>query len=265
MKHLAYAQKVVAGLATAALLFSSAGPALALSQSEAKDQWIQAQKLRLEADATYRQAILDYQQDKTPENDKKVIDSAKAVLDAALDEAEAWLKWKQLEAQEDSRVPADIKANINADVEKNLAKIVTLRADVAGIENRLQAAAVFLKIVGSYAGLLADVARNTGAMWSYIGTTLTASAEEFEAKLRTAASGIADNAEILAKLDAAKSDIGTAKSKIALAKTAYENVKLPGIPLVKFAEGNAYLRQARVNLINAQVQLAYVLRLISAK
>lgn len=255
---------MIAGIATVALLFSFAAPAFAHTQSEAKAEWIQAQQSRLTADADYRQAVLDYQKDKTPENDQKVIDTAKIVLAAALDEAEAWLIWKRIEAREDSRVPSDIKANIDADVEKNLATIETLRADVAGIQNRLQAGAVFLKIVGSYAGLLADVARNTGAMWSYIGNSLAASASDFEAKLRTAAAGIEDNADILAKLDAAKAEIAAAKSSIGIAEAAYKNVRLPGTPLVKFAEGNAYLRQARANLVNAQAQLAYAFRLISS-
>lgn len=255
---------MIAGMATVALLFSFAAAALAFTQSEAKAQWIQAQQLRLQADADYRQSVLDYQQDKTPENDKKVVDAAKIVLTSALDEAGAWLKWKQIEAREDSRVPSDIKENIDADVEKNLATIETLRTDVADIQNRLQAGAVFLKIVGSYAGLLTDVARNTGAMWSFIGSSLAASATDFEAKLRASAAGIEDNTDILAKLDAAKAEIATAKSKIGIAGTAYKNVRLPGTPFVKFAEGNAYLRQARANLINAQVQLEYAFRLIAS-
>ena len=115
---------------------------------------------------------MDYKKDKTPENDQRVIDAAKTVLNDALDEAEAWLKWKQLEADDNIDVPEGIKNNVDSDVEANLAKIDGFRADVAGIENRLQVIGVFLKIVGGYTGLLTDVARNSGAMWVYIGEQL---------------------------------------------------------------------------------------------
>ena len=258
-------KKIIATLVLVTSMATNALPALAESQNELRQTWLNAKKIRLEADAAYRQAQLDYKKDKTLENDQRVIDAAKTVLNDALDEAEAWLKWKQLEADDNIDVPEGIKNNVDSDVEANLAKIDGFRADVAGIENRLQVIGVFLKIVGGYTGLLTDVARNSGAMWVHIGEQLAKKVSEYEAKLRAAASVMTDNAEALAKLDVVKKEVATAKGKIELAKTAYENVRLTGTPLIKFAEGNAHLRQAKVNLINAQIQLNSVFNLIISK
>ncbi len=258
-------KKITALLVLVTSLVANTLPALAENPNEMRQEWINAKKIRLEADAAYRQAQLDYKKNNTPENDRRVIDAAKAVLNDALDEAEAWLKWKRLEANENSDVPENIKNNIDDDVDTNLAKIEGFRTDVEGIENRLQVIGVFLKIIAGYTGLLTDVARNSGAMWVYIGEQLANKVSEYEAKLRAAASGIADNSEALAKLDAVKDEVSAATKKIELAKIAYEKVRLPGTPLIKFAEANAYLRQAKTNLINAQVQLNNVFNLLINK
>jgi hypothetical protein len=102
-------------------------------------------------------------------------------------------------------------------------------------------------------------------MWVYIGEGLATKVSDYEAKLRTAAAGMSDNTEALAKLDVVKDEVAAAKRKIELAKTAYGKVRLPGTPLIKFAEANAYLRQAKTNLINAQVQLNNVFNLIMSQ
>ncbi|OGL74328.1 hypothetical protein A3E39_04675 [Candidatus Uhrbacteria bacterium RIFCSPHIGHO2_12_FULL_60_25] len=248
-------KKIIAGFTTVVLAFTIAAPVFALSQSGAKDAWVQAQQVRLGADAAYRQAQLDYSKDKSPAEEQKLIDAAKALMNAALDEARAWLEWKRIESSEDARVPSDIKENINTDVENNLEKISGFRADVAGVTTRAETFVVFLKIVGGYAGLLADVARNTGAMWSSIGSQLVARAEDFEAKLRAVA---ADRPDLIPKLDIARSEVALAKSKVAMAKAAYLLVKLPGTPLIKFSEGNGYLREAQLNLVQAQIQMQSV-------
>ncbi|MBU0540647.1 hypothetical protein KKF59_03450 [Patescibacteria group bacterium] len=258
-------KKIIAVLTLVASLSANTLPALAATPSELRQVWLDAKQVRLDADAEYRQAQLDYKKDKTPENDQRVIDTAKTVLNDALDEAEAWLKWKRLEADENPRVPADLKSNVDNDVDANLAKIDGFRTDVAGIENRLQVAVVFLKIVGGHTSLLTDVARNSGAMWVYIGEQLASKVSDYETKLRTAAADMSDNTEALAKLDVVKNELAAANKKIALAKTAYEKVRLPGTPLRKFAEANAYLRQAKTNLINAQVQLNHVFSLITSQ
>lgn len=258
-------KRIISFLTGAAMLFAFAGPVFALTQGEAKNAWIDARSATAAADGVYKQAQLDYQANKTPENEQKVVDSAKTLLNDALDEAGSWLVWKRLEAQEDSRVPADIKTNIENDVAKNLAKIDGLHAEVNAITNRGEVLVVFLKIAGAYVELLADVARNTGAMWSHIGDDLVVLVEGYEIKLRTSVTAMPDNTELLAKLDSAKTEIASAKTNIASAKSSYELVKLPGTPLIKFAEGNSYLRTAQLNLINAQSQLDQVYKTIIAQ
>lgn len=244
----------------ASLMFQ-VGLASALTSGEAKQAWLSAMQARISSDAAYKQAQLDYAGNKTPENDQKVIDTAKAVLDAALTEAESWLNWKNQEAKE-SDASAELKTNIETDVNKNLAKITTLREDVARIKTRLDVAGVFLKMIGSYVELLTDVARNTGAVWVYMGNQIADRTADHEIKLRTTAGGMVNNTAILAKLDIAKSEITLARTQINAAETSYKLVVLPGTPLVKFAEGNSYLRQARVNLLAAAGQLQDAFNLI---
>jgi len=244
----------------ASLIFQ-VGLASALTPGEARQDWLSAMQARISADAAYKQAQLNYTADKTPENDQKVIDTAKTVLNTALDEAEAWLVWKNQEAKA-SDVPAELKASIATDVQRNLDKITTLRGDVARIKTRVDVAGVFLKMIGAYVELLADVARNTGAVWVYTGNQIADRTADYEIKLRTTANGLVDNAEILAKLDIAKSEITLARTQINAAETAYKQVVLPGTPLVKFSEGNSYLRQARINLSAAAGQLQTAFNLI---
>ncbi len=244
----------------ASLLFQ-VGIASALTSSEGKQAWLSAMQARISADAAYKQAQLNWASDKTPENDQKVIDAAKTVLNAALDEAKAWLEWKEQEAKE-SDAPRELKRDIENDVSKNLAKIETLREDVERIKTRVDVAGVFLKMVGSYVELLADVARNTGAMWVEFGNRIADRTADYEIKLRTTANGLVDNKDIIAKLDVAKSQIDLARTQINAAETSYKKVVIPGTPLVKFAEGNSYLRQAKINLQAASEQLREAFNLI---
>jgi len=237
-------------------------PVLALTVSEARQDWLDAKQVRVSAAAEHNQAKLDYAVDKTPENQQRVIDTAKDLFDVVLDEVEAWLVWKEVEAETDPRVPQDIKDDIAADVATNLAKIADLRIEVDGIENQFQVGVVFLKMIGSYIELLADVARNTGAMWAYIGDSILDVADGYEAKLRQAADQLSNNSEIIAKLDLAQSDLAEARGNVDKAEVAYGLVKLPGTPLIKFAEGNDYLRVAKTNLTSAQAQLVQAFNLI---
>lgn len=225
----------------------------ALTSSEAKQEWLDAKEYSLDVQEEHRDAKLDYAVNKTDENQQLVIDTGKIVLHAALDEAEAWLVWKNLEAEEDSRVPDEIKESIQEAVDTNIAKIDALRDDVDGIETQLELGLVFLKMIGEYFELLADVARNTGYMWVHIGNTLLDTTEEYEAKLRDAAG---DNEDVLELLDQAASELETARENVEDANGAYGEVVLPGTPLLKFSEGNTYLRAAKLNLVAAQGYLA---------
>jgi len=233
----------------------------AASAEDARQTWQNAIAARLSADVAYKQATEKYQKDKTPENDAGVIDAAKAALRSVLNEAEAWLNWKNAEAQANPYASDEIKQNIGADVNKNLAKISGLRQEVDAIDNRIEVATVFIKIAGSYVELLADVARNTGAVWVEWGNKLIATAESLEAKLREAAT---DNTPALAALDKAKTELTESREHANEAAAAYKLVTLPGTPLIKFAEGNKHLRLARLNLLTAQEYLAEAWRLIAA-
>jgi hypothetical protein len=246
--------KKITVLILALFLFSVISVA-ALTSEEAKQNWLDAKQKTTQANADYKQAQLDYAKDPSEANNKKVIDSAKTVMNDALDEAEAWLNWKNIEAKENSDVPKDIKEKIENDVNANLGKIADLRKDVDGVSTRAQAGGVFLKMVGKYVELLTDVARDTGYMWVHIANTNADKIDDYEAKLRDSASG---NADLIAKLDIAKAELETARSKINMAEKAYDNVKLPGTPFIKFAEGNGYLNQARANMINSYLQLEFV-------
>ena len=101
----------------------------------------------------------------------------------------------------------------------------------------------------------------TGNVWAHILTVRADTTEAFEQELRTAAEGISDNDAIIAKLDLARSDIESARTNISNAETEYDQVVIPGTPLVKFANGNSYLRIARGDLITAHGYLnqAYIL------
>ena len=172
-------------------------------------------------------------------------------MNAALDEAEAWLNWKKAEAEENVDVPDDLKNTIKSDINTNLEKVDGLRADVANIKNQLELGLTFLKMIGKYGELLTDVARDTGKIFVYKGNLHLDTAEDYEAKLRAEAEKISSNGAIIEKLDMAKDSIEEARSNVDKAESSYNQVVLPGTPFIKFAEGNDYMRVARTNLISA--------------
>jgi len=70
----------------------------ALSASEARQEWKDLKEASREKKETHQEAKVDFSLDKTDENRQRVVDTGKDVLHAALDEAEAWLVWKDIEA-----------------------------------------------------------------------------------------------------------------------------------------------------------------------
>jgi len=242
------------------LLLLSTALVSAMTASEAKQEWKDKKQVSLELQKTHREAKAKWAGDKSPGNDKEVVDTGKEVLDGALDEVEAWLEWKRLEARENDEVPADIKENIENDVDANMAKIGELRGDVDSIENQLGLGLVFLKMIGKYTELLADVARNSGDMWAYMSRNRVQTIEEYEMKLRESAG---DNEDVIAKLDMAREELQKAEGHVDEADGSYGMVKIPGQPLIKFAEGNTHLRAARLNMLSAHGYLneAYALML----
>lgn len=257
-------KKISMAIIFAALLLLQIFSVCALTGSEARQEWLDAKQLSKEKQEVHLNAKLDFAANKSEEKRQRIVDTGKDVLNAALDEAEAWLVWKRIEAEENSEVPEDIKQTINSDVEANLAKISALRTDVTGVDNQLELGIVFLKMVGKYFELLSDVARNSGAMWVHIGNTQADKIENYEAKLREAAENIDNNDNILKLLDNAHAELEIARRNIDNAKLTYEQVRLPGTPLIKFAEGNNYLRAARSNLLAASLYLNQAFTAISA-
>jgi hypothetical protein len=225
---------------------------VALTASDAKQDWYEAREVSREAQEEHRAAKVAWAADKTPEKNQQVVDTGKAVLYAALDEAEAWLLWKNCEAAENPELPGDLVQAIDEDVESNLAKIDLLRDEVAGIENQFELGVVTLKMIGKYVELLTDVARDTGLIWVHVMSVHAETAGTYEEQLRTAAEGMADNTEIIATLDLARAEIRTAEQNIDAAQAEYDQVRLPGTPFVRFSNGNNYLQIARGNLLVAQ-------------
>ncbi|MBU2561443.1 MAG: hypothetical protein KKD17_04030 [Nanoarchaeota archaeon] len=231
----------------------------AMTAGEAKNAWLTTKRHSVDMQDQHREAKLAFAGDKSEENRQAVVDTGKAVLYAALDEAEAWLAWKKLEAQENPEVPPDVLESIENDVEANLDKIAELRTDVDAVENQVQLGLVWLKMLGKYFELVSDVARNSGAMWVHIADTKADTIEDYEAKLRETAEE-AGNEAALSHLDDARSELEIARRNIDNAESTYKLVKIPGTPVLKFAEGNNYLRAAQANLINAHMHLDFAYR-----
>ena len=239
-----------------ALLLVQVVAVSALTAGEAKDDWLDLKEERMELDAVHKSAKLDYAADKTSENAEAVVDTGKDLLNTALDEAEAWLVWKEIEAEEDDRVPQHMKNVVSEDVNKNIEKIGVLREDVDAVTNQFELGVVAIKMIGKYFELLADVARDTGLMWVHIGTSQADKIADYEEKLRETAEEIGDE-EAIEHLDRALDELKIAKRNIENAEDTYDLVRMPGTPLVKFAEGNNYLRAARSNLLAANMHLGH--------
>lgn len=238
-----------------AILLMQSVAVSALTESDAKQAWKDAKQVSKEKQEIHRDAKIKFAGDKSEENRQEVVDTGKETLHAALDEVEAWLIWKDLEAEENPDLPDDLKETISEDVDTNLAKIDELRTDVDGVSNQLELGIVFLKMVGKYLELLTDVARDSGRIYVHIADTYIDTAEEYESKLRVEAEKMDNNDAIIEKLDMAKSDIIEAKRNVNQAESSYEQVVLPGTPLIKFSEGNNYLRVAKTNLLSAHSNL----------
>ncbi len=229
-----------------------------MSASEAKESWLETKEHSLDMKEQHREAKLAFAADKSEENRRAVVDTGKAALHAALEEAEAWLVWKKLEARENPEVPDHIQDAIEQDVEANLEKIDELRVDVDNIENQLELGLVWLKMVGKYFELVADVARNSGMLWVHIANEKADTIEDYADQLQETAEE-ADDQDALEEVEEALDELEVARRNINNAEDVYDKVRIPGTPLIKFAEGNNYLRAARSNLFAAHrhLDLAY--------
>jgi hypothetical protein len=233
---------------------------IALSSSEAKQIWFEARQVSREAQEEHRTAKIDWAVNKSDENNLKVIETGKIVLHAALDEVEAWLTWRNLEVEENVEIPIELKKAIQSDVALNIDKIEDLRIEIDEVGTQFELAIVFLKMVGKYFELLADVARNTGLVWVHIANTYYERIEDYESQLREAAETLTNNEEIIEKLDKAVSELESAGINLEQAKESYEKVVIPGTPLVEFSNGNNYMRLAKNNLLTALSNLNQAFR-----
>jgi len=233
----------------------------ALSADEARLTWLDAKGHTAQAIITHEDAKLQRAANNTPENRQAVVDTGKVLQYAMLDEAQAWLTWKNLSVQEDPLVSDELKQTISADVQTNFDKITELRGEVDNVTNEFELGVVSLKMIGKYVELLTDVARNVGLIWAHTATVYADRIDDFQARLRTTAQSVNASQDVLAKLDAATSEVQTARTNIGRAEAAYNLVVLPGNPFLKFAEGNSYLRAAQANMLVAVADLnqAYVM------
>ncbi|MFC1732034.1 hypothetical protein ACFL6I_17085 [candidate division KSB1 bacterium] len=252
MKKILYSVLVFVLLLAAAVCVSA-------DASDARQDWLDAKEVTKEKKAAHQEARLEFQADNTPENREKVVDTGKEFQHSILDEAEAWLDWKETEAEENERIPDDLRDRIIDDIATNKEKINDLRAEVDAVTNQAQLGAVSLKMIGKYFELLTDVSRNTGLAWVHVANTHADKLEEFEGKLRDAAG---DNEEAIEKLDAAMEDIEDARENIDKAEDAYESIEIGKQPFLKQREGNMYLRDARQNMLAAHANLRLAFRLI---
>ncbi|MBW3016968.1 hypothetical protein KY316_01230 [Candidatus Woesearchaeota archaeon] len=233
----------------------------AITSAEAKQRWFEAKRDSRDAQGEYFQAKLQFAGNKSNDNRQAVVDSGKERLHAALNEAEAWLVWKDAEADENPFISEDLRDTIKDDVSKNLQKVEALREEVNGVTNQVELGVVFLKMAGKYVELLTDAARDSGKILVFAANEHLEAAEQIEEKVREMAQN-AGNAAALAELDNAKEDLDDARSNIDKAEAAYNDVVLPGTPLMKFQEGNAYMRAAKEELRSAQRNIRQAYRRI---
>jgi len=238
----------------------------ALTSSEAKQAWIEAKNASREAQQAYVQANIKWAANKTKENEQALIDSGKKALQAALNEAEAWLIWVRLTVKENPEVPAELKERIQNDVDDNLETVGELRGEVAQVRTRAELTLVFLRMVGKYFELVADVARNTGLVWVHIANTYANTIENYEDEMRKAAEGLDNNGAIIEELNKTVEELKNARANIDLAESEYMQVQIPGNPLLRFSSGNQYLRIARNKLLLAisHLRKAYQLLMVAS-
>lgn len=251
--------------ASALILLVLLMPIFSATASDARNNWKGVKENNKALNLAYKEAQQTYQTDNTLENEQALIDAGKDVLNGALNEVEAWLRWQKLKSDEDSNVPNDLKNVVEEDVNKNIIKINDLRAEVDGVTTRIELGIVWIKMVGKYFELITDVARDSGKAWVVIANKRADKIQEFEEKLRNAAENIDDNSAIIQELDDAKAELEKARENINNAETAYNEVNIGGKPLIKFSEGNQYINSARLNLLDANINLRQAFKEILQK
>ena len=239
----------------------------AISSGQAKQNWVNSKQTTLNAQESYRNAHARYVGSPNEQNLQLKLSATKNTLNSVLDEVEAWLIWKEEEANENiDNVPEELINQIKTDIQINKAKIESLRVEVNAISSEPEANLVLLKMVLKYTELLTDVARNTGKLVVFRANEIIETTEKYEQSLRSEAQNFQNNVEkffFISKLNLAKASIAEAKQNVNKAEQSYELVIIGAKPLVKFHEGNQYLRTARANMISANQELKNALELMS--
>lgn len=230
--------------------------------SDARQNWVDIKAENKKLVQAHQQAKQKWHGNKSDEYNQNIVNTGKDVLNGALDEAEAWLMWKKVEAQNNNFVSNELKNRVQDDVDTNLAKIDELRTEVNGVETQLQLGITWLRMIGKYLELLTDVSRNSGLAWVEVANAHADRLDNYEGKLRAAAESMDNNAEILNKLDLVRDEIDSAKNNIDNANLVYEQVVVGGTPLIKFNEGNQYMRTARLSMMNANVNLRQAFNMV---
>jgi hypothetical protein len=241
-------QMLIATFFVTLLLFQVVSVA-ALTASQARDNWLDAKEESLEAQSRHRNTKTTYGQN-TPE----ALETGKESMHAALNEAEAWLIWKEAQANENSEIPDNLREDILADIENNKGKIKSLKAEVDAVNSQIELAATFLKMIGKYTELLTDVARNSGKIWVFVANERIKDLESYQIKLKEFAED-RDNGPALVKLNDASEKIEEAKSNIDNAEEYYNRVQIRTNPVINFHEGNKRLRFARMDMLEAHIRL----------
>jgi len=234
----------------------------ALSADGAKQEWKNARQKTIEKREIHQESKLNWQENQSEENTQAYINTGKDLLNAALDEADAWLVLKQEEIEEINNLPTELKSQIQTDIDTNRAKVEEQREKVESANTKIQVDLTALGMVVAYLELLTDVARDSGKIQVYKSNQYIETMENYEQILRTKTENIDNNQEIISLLDNAKAEIDEAKTNVLKADLAYSQVVNPGTPLIKFNEGNQYLRVAKVNMVSANAHLRQALRLI---
>ena len=234
----------------------------ALSASQAKQDWQDAKEETAKLKLIHNEAKAKWMGNKSNENVQSYVDTGKEFLQSTLNEAEAWLIWKQQEVEQDEIISEQLKIQVQEDINKNLAKIEELRGNVEGATTKVSVDLFAVGMVVGYLDLLTDVARDSGLIWveklnQYIDTI-----ESYESSLRETAQTMENNQEVLNNLDLAKESINEARENINKAELSYQLVVQGGTPLIKFNEGNQYIRTAKANMLSANNNLKTALGLI---
>ncbi len=235
---------------------------ISASVSDTRQNWKDLKQISKDKQVIYKQAQQKYQENQSLENEQEVIDTGKATLNAALNEVEAWLRWKTLEAEENPFASQEVKQAVYDDVNANIAKIDALRTEVNAVSTRAELGIIFIKMIGKYLELLTDVMRDSGKMWVHIANTRADKLTDYEQKLRDAAQNINDNSAIIKYLDDAKSQIESARTALTNAQNYYEQIRVGGTPLIKFSEANQQLNKAREEMLKAGNNLRQAFKLM---